>query len=57
MTVRRFLNLAFLVAAATIAAACTLTQLAYSNVGLAYNNAPPMVTWMIADYMELSDEQ
>ena len=23
----------------------------------AYNNAPPMVSWMVADYVDMSDEQ
>lgn len=54
---RRALNLVVLALAALAAAACTLTQLAYSNIGLAYNNAPPMLTWMISDYVEMSEEQ
>ena len=54
---RRALNLVVLALAALAAAACTLTQLAYSNIGLAYNNAAPMLTWMVSDYVEMSDEQ
>src|SRR5260370_35349373 len=54
---RRFLNVAVLAAAALLAAACTLTQLAYSNVSLAYNNAAPMLSWMVADYVDMSDDQ
>lgn len=54
---RRALNLVVLAFAALIAAACTLTQLAYSNIGLAYNNAAPMLTWMVSDYVDMSDEQ
>jgi hypothetical protein len=54
---RRFLNLVVLALAALAAAACTLTQLAYSNIGLAYNNAPPVLAWMVSDYVEMSDEQ
>ena len=54
---RRALNLVLLALAALAAAACTLTQLAYSNVGLAYNNAPPMLAWMVSDYVDMSDEQ
>jgi hypothetical protein len=54
---RRALNLAALALAALLAAACTLTQLAYSNVGLAYNNASPVLQWMVADYVDMSDDQ
>jgi Family of unknown function (DUF6279) len=53
----RSLNSALVVLAALLATACTLTQFAYSNVPLAYNNAPPMVAWMVADYVDMSDEQ
>ena len=48
---------AVLALAALLATACTLTQLAYSNIGLAYNNAPPMLSWMVSDYVDMSDEQ
>jgi len=54
---RRILNLVVLALAALAAAACTLTQLAYSNIGLAYNNAAPMLAWMVSDYVDMSDEQ
>lgn len=54
---RRSLNFVVLMLAGLLAAACTLTQLAYSNVGLAYNNAPPMLGWMVADYVDMSDDQ
>ena len=54
---RRALNIAALALAALLAAACTLTQLAYSNVGLAYNNASPVLQWMVADYVDMSDDQ
>jgi hypothetical protein len=50
-------RIAVLCAAALLAAACTLTQLAYSNIGVAYNNAAPMLSWMVADYVDMSDEQ
>lgn len=53
----RILHVFVLAAAALLAAACTLTQLAYSNVGLAYSNAAPMLTWMVGDYVEMSDDQ
>lgn len=57
VTVRRSLNLLVLAFALLAATACTLTQLAYSNIGLAYNNAAPMLTWMISDYVDMSDDQ
>ena len=57
VTMRRALNIAALALAALLAAACTLTQLAYSNIGLAYNNASPMLQWMVADYVDMSDDQ
>ena len=53
----RSLNSAVVALAALLATACTLTQLAYSNVPMAYNNAPPMVAWMVADYVDMSDDQ
>jgi len=57
VNIRRTLNLALLALAALAAAACTFTQLAYSNIGLAYNNAAPMLTWMVGDYVDMSDDQ
>jgi uncharacterized protein Smg (DUF494 family) len=54
---RRLLDYAVLAALALLAAACTLTQLAYSNIALAYNNAPPMLSWMVADYVDMSEQQ
>jgi hypothetical protein len=54
---KRPLNIAILLAASLIAAACTFTQLAYSNIGLAYNNAAPMLAWMVSDYVDMSDDQ
>ena len=53
----RLARYALLALAALAATACTLTQLAYSNIGLAYNNAPPMIAWFVADYVDMSDEQ
>ena len=53
----RSLNIIAVAFAALLAAACTFTQLAYSNVPMAYNNAPPMVSWMVADYFDMSDDQ
>lgn len=46
--------------AALVLAACataTLTRLAYANAALAYNNIGPMLTWMVDDYVDLSDLQ
>jgi uncharacterized protein Smg (DUF494 family) len=54
---RRLSNYAVLAVVALLATACTLTQLAYSNISLAYNNAPPMLAWMVGDYVDMSDEQ
>lgn len=46
--------------AALVLAACataTLTRLAYANAALAYTNLGPMITWMVDDYVDLSDLQ
>lgn len=50
---------AFLVlAAAFLLAACGMgVKLAYNNVAAIYENAPPMLTWMVEDYVELSGPQ
>ncbi len=50
-------HLVAVVHAALLATACTLTQLAYSNVPMAYNTAAQMVSWMLADYVDMSDDQ
>jgi hypothetical protein len=34
-----------------------LTKMAYSNVAFAYNQFPPMLTWMIDGYVDMSGEQ
>ena len=44
-------------AAALVATACSLTQLAYSNVGLAYTSAEPALRWLVGDYVDMSHEQ
>jgi hypothetical protein len=54
---RRSLQIVLLAAAALVAAACTFTGLAYSNVPFAYNNASSMFTWMVGDYVDMSDDQ
>ena len=49
-----------LVVAALLLASCataTLTRLAYANAALAYSNLGPMLTWMIDDYVDLTDAQ
>lgn len=46
--------------AALLLASCataTLTRLAFANLGLAYSNLGPMLTWMIDDYVDLTDPQ
>ena len=37
--------------------ACSFTKLAYMNAPLAYSNATPVLTYMAADYADLSGEQ
>jgi hypothetical protein len=54
---RRLVQFMLLAAAALLVTACTLTQLAYSNVPFAYNNASSMFTWMVGDYVDMSDDQ
>ncbi|MGZ5104004.1 MAG: DUF6279 family lipoprotein [Usitatibacter sp.] len=49
---------AALVAAwALLAASCSLTKLAYSNMPFAYGKAMPALAWMVGDYVDLSHEQ
>ena len=46
------------IAAATLAlGACTFTKLAYMNAGLAYSSARPVLSWMVADYVDMTDRQ
>jgi protein-tyrosine-phosphatase len=54
---KRPLHIVLLLACALLATACTLTNLFYSNVGIAYSSAPPMLSWMVADYIDMSDDQ
>jgi uncharacterized protein DUF6279 len=54
---KRAFNLMLIVAAALIATACSLTRLAYSNAAFAYSNATPVLTWMVTDYVDLSEDQ
>ena len=57
MVTRRALNLVVVAAFALFATACSLTRLAYSNAAFAYSNATPVITCMVADYVDLSEEQ
>lgn len=49
--------LLLLLAGALLSACATLTQLAYSNAAMAYNNLPPMLSWWVDDYVEMSHGQ
>lgn len=53
MTLRNFLA----IAAAALLAACSFTKLAYMNAALAYSTAKPVLAYMVADYVEMSDAQ
>lgn len=46
-----------LFACALLSACATLTQLAYSNAAMAYNNLPPMLSWWVDDYVDMSHGQ
>jgi uncharacterized membrane-anchored protein YhcB (DUF1043 family) len=46
-----------LAACALLSACATLTQLAYSNAAMAYNNLPPMLSWWVDDYVDMSHGQ
>lgn len=49
--------LLLLAACALLSACATLTQLAYSNAAMAYNNLPPMLSWWVDDYVDMSHGQ
>ncbi|HUP30106.1 MAG TPA: DUF6279 family lipoprotein [Usitatibacter sp.] len=54
----RSARVVLLLAASVMLAACgALTKLVYSNATLAYSNLAPMATWMVDDYVDLSDGQ
>lgn len=57
MVRRRALDVLAVAAAGILLAACSLTRLAFSNVTLAYNNATPVIAWMVDDYVDLTDAQ
>lgn len=54
---RRFQALLLPLACALLSACATLTQLAYSNAAMAYNNLPPMLSWWVDDYVDMSHGQ
>lgn len=53
----RIIQWSFIVAAVLVAASCSFTKLAYTNAAFAYDNAAPMLTWVVADYVDLSGPQ
>ena len=57
MVRRRALRLLAVAAAGIVLASCSLTRLVFSNVTIAYNNATPVLAWMVDDYVDLSDAQ
>jgi uncharacterized membrane-anchored protein YhcB (DUF1043 family) len=54
---RRVQAILLLAACALLSACATLTQLAYSNAAMAYNNLPPMISWWVDDYVDMSGGQ
>jgi hypothetical protein len=50
-------NVLLLCAGLLLAGCGVLTKMAYSNVAFAYNQFPPMLTWMIDGYVDMSGEQ
>jgi len=46
-----------LLAVLLLPACSALTKMAYSNVAFAYNQFPPMLTWMVDGYVDMSGEQ
>jgi len=53
----RALALAAIACAGLLASSCSLTRLAYSNAAFAYSNLTPVLTWLVADYVDLTDAQ
>src|SRR5258706_78023 len=54
---RRALRLLAVAAAGLVLASCSLTRLVFSNVTIAYNNATPVIAWMVDDYVDLTEPQ
>src|SRR5690349_1760076 len=59
MVTRRVASIVLLFAAALVLAACggLTTKLAYSNAPLAYKNLPPLLAWMVDDYVDVHGNQ
>lgn len=57
MVTRRAFDFLLAGAAALLLAACSLQGLVFSNVTTAYNNATPVLAWMVDDYVDLSEVQ
>lgn len=58
MTLRQPARFLALLAAALLLAACGMgVKLAYHSVGTMYENAPPMLTWMLDDYVDMTGSQ
>ena len=57
MVTRRAFDFLLAGAAALLLAACSLQSLVFSNVTTAYNNATPVLAWMVDDYVDLSEVQ
>ena len=57
MIARSARNVLLLLAGLLLTACGALTQMAYSNAAFAYNQLPPMLTWMIDGYVDMSGEQ
>lgn len=55
--IRSARNAILLLAGLLLSACSALTQMAYSNVAFAYNQFPPMLTWMVDGYVDMSGEQ
>jgi hypothetical protein len=50
-------NVVLLLAGLLLTACGALTKMAYSNAAFAYNQLPPMLTWMVDGYVDMSGEQ
>ena len=54
---KRTIRILVVAAAAFLAAACSLTHLAYMNATFAYSNATPLLAWSVGDYVDMTDPQ
>ena len=58
MNIRHSAHVVLCSAALLLLAACGMgVKLAYNNVATMYANAPPMLTWMVDDYVDMSGSQ